>query len=177
MTDRTKICKHCKSVIKADASVCPHCRQRQSLSCLSCLGCLICMVIIVPILVNMLRPKDSDTDSTTSPVIWSVTATDLIQAFEDDQVIFGKVYIGNSIKVSGKVADIRKEFDQTYVCLGNDSSFVQVRCRAHWIAATKMSQLEKGDDVIVHGEVSDCTSLFIDITGATLESASRKWYR
>lgn len=97
----------------------------------------------------------------------TVTATELLTAYEDNAVAADASYKGKKLQITGTVSDMGTDIlDQTYVILQNDNeeySIVGVQC--YFADGSAVASLSKGDTItvtgtgdgqVVHVSVKDC---------------------
>lgn len=169
----TKVCKHCQSEIPAKAKVCPHCRKKQKGGFFKWLLILLVIVVIIGVISG---EDDADQKSTSSnqgtsnqseqvetePEYIKITSTELIDAFNNNQVKCKQLYDDQLLEVTGKVKSIGTDIlDQTYICLDHDTelAIVGIQCyTANKDTIAKISELQEGDTVTVRGK-GDCGSM------------------
>lgn len=109
----------------------------------------------------------SDSDETSEYL--SVSASDIIDLFRDNQVRCKKLYDKKEMRITGKIDSIGTDIlGKAYVCLGHDKSFtfVGIQCFAKDNATKeKISELSKGDIITVEG-VGDCGSMSFSLRKA-----------
>lgn len=154
-------------------------KEKKKGSCLS--GILVFVVIIVIILVVASKDSDSSKSSSSSSSTatstaessaseeaveevqyLAVTSTELIDAYNDNQVKCKQDYDGKMLEVTGTVQSIGTDvMDNTYVCLGHDTDFTFVGIQCYTKdedVINKIAGLKEGDVITVRGEGS-CGSL------------------
>lgn len=175
-TKETKLCKHCQSEMPKAAKVCPTCRKKQG-------GALKWIIIIVILLIlGLAFCGGSDTQDTTKTngtsgstveeiEYMEITSTELIDAYNENQVKCKQDYDGKDIKVTGTVISVGTDvLGNVYVCLGSDSEFtiVGVQCYAKdEETENKIAELKEGDVITVVGEGS-CGSLSFTVKKAEI---------
>lgn len=101
----------------------------------------------------------------------SITSTELIDAYNENQVKCKQKYDGELLKVTGKVESIGTDIlGSTYVCLGHDTefTFVGIQCFAKDDdTINQIAELKEGDLITVSGK-GDCGSLSFSITDAEI---------
>ncbi len=101
----------------------------------------------------------------------SVTSTELIDAYNENQVKCKQTYDGKMLKVTGKVQSVGTDImGMTYVCLGHDTefTFVGVQCYAKDDETINQIAELKEDDLIVVSGKGDCGSLSFSIENAKI---------
>lgn len=102
---------------------------------------------------NEIAPATSTATPTEEPT-HSVTAAELVGAYEGNELAAEKKYEGQIVEVTGVVGDIKKDIlDDAYVTLGTGKQFEvrQVQCfLANGVDATALA---KGDQVTLTGRV------------------------
>lgn len=94
-----------------------------------------------------------------------ITATELITAYENNEVKADKDYKGKLANISGVVRNIGIVLDNTYVTIdgGEDMEFISVQCNFEdEDEIEKVSNLSKGDNIVIQG-VIDGQSLDISV--------------
>jgi hypothetical protein len=95
----------------------------------------------------------------------SISATDLITAFEKDSASANKQYLGKILEVTGNVKSIEKE--SATVSLGSAEGNSSVRCSMDSAFVKDISTLNVGSSVTIKG---NCTGYMPDETGLGLGS-------
>ena len=95
----------------------------------------------------------------------SISATDLIAAFEKDSVSANKQYLGKILEVSGNVKSVEKE--SATVSLGAADGNSSVRCSIDSAFVKDIEQLNPGSAITIKG---NCTGFMPDETGLGLGS-------
>ena len=95
----------------------------------------------------------------------TVSATDLIAAFEKDSASANKQYLGKILEVSGNVKSIEKE--SSTVALGNIEGNSSVRCSLDSAFVKDIASLNPGSTITIKG---NCTGFMPDETGLGLGS-------
>lgn len=100
-----------------------------------------------------------------------ITASDLIDAFNENQVNCKNLYDKKDIKVTGAVKSVGTDIlDQVYVCLNHDNDYVVIGIQCYAKNKTeedKISKLKEGDVITVVG-VGDCGSLSFSLKDAEI---------
>lgn len=79
----------------------------------------------------------------------TVTATELIAAFEKDSATANRLYLGKVIAVSGIIKDIEQESGS--VVLGNEGSMSSVRCSVDSNFVKSIVTLNQGSQITIKG--------------------------
>jgi hypothetical protein len=95
----------------------------------------------------------------------SITATDLIAAFEKDSASANKQYLGKILEVSGNVKSVEKE--SATVSLGLSEGNSSVRCSVDSAFVKDIESLNPGSAITIKG---NCTGFMPDETGLGLGS-------
>ena len=95
----------------------------------------------------------------------SISATDLIAAFEKDSASANKQYLGKILEVSGNVKSVEKESGT--VSLGVADGNSSVRCSIDSAFVKDIEQLNPGSAITIKG---NCTGFMPDETGLGLGS-------
>ncbi len=90
----------------------------------------------------------------------TVTATDLIAAFEKDSAAANKLYLGKVVAVTGNIKSIEKEAGT--IVMGNGESMSSVRCSLDSNYVKKITGLNIGNQIIIKGA---CTGFNSDELG------------
>lgn len=100
-----------------------------------------------------------------------VTSTELIDAYNENQVKCKQTYDGKMLKVTGKVQSVGTDImGTTYVCLGHDTefTFVGIQCYAKDNETINQIAELREDDLIVIAGKGDCGSLSFSIENAKI---------
>ena len=95
----------------------------------------------------------------------TISATDLIAAFEKDSASANKQYLGKILEVSGNVKSVEKE--SSTISLGNAESNSSVRCSLDSAFVKDIASLNPGSAITIKG---NCTGYMPDETGLGLGS-------
>ena len=87
----------------------------------------------------------------------TLTAMQLIQAFEKDSATANQAYLGKVIAVEGTIRSIELEEGITIV-LGEEGSMSSVRCSMDTTQKKVWSELQKGNKVLIKGNCTGYTS-------------------
>lgn len=181
MNEETKLCKHCQTEIPKKAKVCPNCRKKQG-------GKLkwVLIVLAAIIFINIVsgggdddsdkvadsKPKQEKQEQKEDKVDYvEITSTELIDAYNENQVKCKQNYDGKDIKVTGTVSSVGTDIlDTVYVCLGHDTdfTFVGIQCYAKdKDTENKIAELKEGDVITVTGK-GECGSLTFSLKKAEI---------
>lgn len=109
----------------------------------------------------------------------NITSTELIDAYNENQVKCKQNYDGKLIKVTGKVDSVGTDImGTTYVCLGHDTefTFVGVQCYAKDNETiNQIAELKEGDLITVSGK-GECGSLSFSIKNSKIEDVVKETY-
>ncbi|MDB5250628.1 MAG: hypothetical protein JWQ40_5022 [Segetibacter sp.] len=97
--------------------------------------------------------EDADADAT-------VTAIDLVAAFEKDSATANKQYLGKIVAVTGNIKSIEKESGS--IVLGEEASMSSVRCSLDTNFVKKIAGLNLGNQITIKGA---CTGFNADELG------------
>lgn len=187
-TNETKLCKHCQTEIPKKAKVCPNCRKKQG-----GIGKWIVIAVVVVIIIaavagggsdDSTKQADSSANSESAKKgenstaekeaeveYIEVTATELIDAYNENQVKCKQTYDGKPLKVRGTVQSVGTDIlDSVYVCLGHDTdyTFVGIQCYAkNADVENEIAELKEGDEITVTG-TGDCESLTFMLKNAEI---------
>lgn len=109
-----------------------------------------------------------------------ITSTELIDAYNDNQVKCKQIYDGKMLRVTGKVDSVGTDImGTTYVCLGHDTefTFVGVQCYAKDDnTINEIAELKEGDIITVSGK-GECGSLSFSIRNTKIENVTKETYQ
>lgn len=101
-----------------------------------------------------------------------ITSTELIDAYNENQVKCKQMYDGKTIKVTGTVSSVGTDImGDTYVCLGHDTefTFVGIQCYAKDNETiNQIAELKEGDIITVYGK-GQCGSLSFSVKDSKIE--------
>ena len=89
----------------------------------------------------------------------SITATDLIKAFEKDSAAANGQYLGKILEVSGTTKTVENEDKSATIVLGEEGNMSGIRCSMDSNFVQKAAQLKQGSKTIVRGA---CTGFNAD---------------
>lgn len=145
------------------------------------------IVVVIVVAIASSGGSNSDTNVTPSSTVSSesseanepaateqtplaVSAQDLLDAYENNEVSADAQYKDKLLSVTGVISDIGVVLDQTYVCIngGGDFDFLSVQCYVpdETEISEKVAALSKGETVTITGtcsgqslnvELKDCT--------------------
>jgi len=95
----------------------------------------------------------------------TISATDLIAAFEKDSASANKQYLGKILEVNGNIKSVEKE--SSTVSLGNIEGNSSVRCSLDSAFVKEINSLNPGSAITIKG---NCTGYMPDETGLGLGS-------
>lgn len=126
------------------------------------------------------REKKSEEKPSVSEEFIDITSTELIDAYNENQVKCKQTYDGKMLKVTGKVDSVGTDIlGTTYVCLGHDTefTFVGVQCYAKdEDTINEIAELKEGDIITVSGK-GECGSLSFSIKNSKIEEVTQETYK
>jgi ABC-type phosphate transport system auxiliary subunit len=87
----------------------------------------------------------------------TLTAPQLIQAFEKDSATANKAYLGKVVAVEGVIRAMEPE-DGLTIILGEEGSMSSVRCSMDTTQQKEWTELKKGQKVLIKGNCTGYTS-------------------
>jgi hypothetical protein len=81
----------------------------------------------------------------------SITATDLIAAFEKDTATANKQYMGKVVEVTGSVKSVEKEEGAATLSLGESGTMSSVRCSMDTSFIQKAASIQEGSTITIKG--------------------------
>lgn len=163
----TKLCKHCKTEIPADAKICPNCRKKQGAN-----GCLVIIAIVIVLVVFggiLGSGSDSDKESKDSPkaengakqeetVEYSAyTVDDMMAELNQNAMAASEKYKGQYVEISGRLAAIDSDGKYISVLPANDDwAIIGVSCYLKSDEQRNaVKALSMGDAIVVRGKITD----------------------
>jgi hypothetical protein len=151
-------CEKCGNphVIKENVKDMPSIRQRVTLG-----GWITILVIAIPIIVYSVGNENSSSSNYRAPVttnsreveIISITANELFDTYEINELRADDLYKNKRLLVSGTVDNIAKDIlDSPYVTLTTGNIIGSVQCMLTNDSADTASQLTKGTPITVNGK-------------------------
>jgi len=144
-------------------------KPKKKVGCLKAVGVLVCAFIILCVIIAV--TSDSDKPETNTPNVSSttptpkatpeieyieVTATELLEAYAENEISADGIYKGNLLMVTGTVDSIAKDIlDNAYITLKNDNdrySIISVQCYFEKNNLDDIAELKSGDIVTVTGK-------------------------
>ncbi|MDR1251395.1 MAG: OB-fold putative lipoprotein [Treponema sp.] len=99
-----------------------------------------------------------------------ITAKQLYEAFRANQLQADMTYKDKTVKVTGVVAGINKDYlDNYYVEIEGTSSFATVDVYVNASELNKIANLKKGQTVMVVGKCDGYTGITVDIKNANIQ--------
>jgi hypothetical protein len=89
----------------------------------------------------------------------SITAQELITAFEKDSAAANKQYLGKVIEVTGNVKSVEQEEGSATVSLGESGTMSSVRCSIDTAHIQQAASLQEGNTVTIKGS---CTGFMAE---------------
>lgn len=130
-------------------------------------GCLIAIVIflilLLVVIISIVKGGGDSKDTVTtvkytvtekSENVIKITASDLMDAYNKNEVKADNLYKDKKLKITGTVDSIGKDvLDDTYVCLksGDEYSLDSVQCYVVKESMDKAAELKKGDKITITG--------------------------
>lgn len=116
------------------------------------------ILIIVGVLVSTLGGKKDPVENKKAAAI-EVTATELINAYEENEVKANKMYKGKELEVNGIISNIGETLGKKYVSLkvSNNKTLTRVQCMFPDEETEKLAELKKFDDVTIIGICEGCS--------------------
>lgn len=104
------------------------------------------------------EPKPEPTPEPTPEYEIEITAKELAEAFNDNEIRANQNYKGKIAKIEGEISDFGEVLGQTYIVLSNEddsfSNFVDVQCYFRdKDEINKIAQKNKGDKVVIIGKI------------------------
>ena len=93
---------------------------------------------------------------------FTITANELLMAFEKDSASANKQYLGKIITITGSVKSVEKDTDAATVVLGKEDGMSSVRCSMDSSQVGAVSNLQAGSSVTIKGA---CTGFHADDMG------------
>jgi hypothetical protein len=81
----------------------------------------------------------------------SITAKDLIAAFEKDSAAANKLYLGKVIEVTGAVKSVEKDAGAATVSLGESGTMSSIRCSMESAYVQQVASIQEGSALTVKG--------------------------
>ena len=173
----TKVCKHCKTEISADAKICPHCRKKQGPN-----GCLIVVLVVVVLgILAMVMSGGSDadteqkssaeqkTDTVQEEVIeyTPYTVDDMMEELDGNAMAASEKYKNQYVEISGRLSTIDSDGKYISVLPANDDwAIIGVQC---YLKSDEQKEVVKtlsaGDAITVRGKIKEVG----EIMGYTLD--------
>ena len=100
------------------------------------------------------------------PII-EVSATQLLEDYDANEVRANEQYKGKRAKISGIVDSIGETFGQTYVTINGGDEFELLSVQCFFKDSSALSSLNKGDQITVEGNI-DGKSMNIGVKDCTL---------
>lgn len=164
----TKVCKHCKTEISADAKLCPHCRKKQGPK-----GCLIVVLVVVVLgILAMVMSGGSDSESGTAikqntdakpkteqeKVITYTpyTVDEMMTELDGNAMAASEKYKNQYVEISGRLSTIDSNGKYISVLPANDDwAIIGVHCSLKSDEQKeRVKTLSAGDAITVCGKIT-----------------------
>ena len=90
----------------------------------------------------------------------SLTASDLLKAYQSDETTANAKYLNKIIAVSGSIEEVRKEADQITIHLGTQDAMATVICNLDPFSSHAGTEFETGQNVTMKGV---CSGMLTDV--------------
>ncbi len=90
----------------------------------------------------------------------SLTAPDLLKAYQSDETAANAKYLNKIITVSGSIEEVRKEADQITIHLGTEDAMATVICNLDPFSSHSGSEFETGRNITMKGV---CSGMLTDV--------------
>jgi len=146
-------CKYCKSMIDNSAKVCPHCRKTlkgasPGASILLAVIIVVAGIFILPNIIKGFGDAKTEDAIQQEPAI-SITASELIAAYDENEVTADGKYKNKNLEVTGTIASIGSGINDPYIVLRDGDSYIGVQC--YFENQSKLAELKKGDQITIKG--------------------------
>ncbi|MDD2757636.1 MAG: zinc ribbon domain-containing protein [Candidatus Pacebacteria bacterium] len=154
-----KKCPKCKEDIKFDAKKCKHCGadlrnwiERHKI--LTVLISMFFLITITNIFGNVDNSKiDSTNYSSQKTQIIKITATKLIEEYDENEVSAKQKYEGKFLQITGTIEDIGSDITgDPYIILNSRFGLSGVQCVFPKTQISNISKLKKGSEVTIIGK-------------------------
>lgn len=154
-----KKCSKCKEDIKFDAKKCKHCGadlrnwiERHKI--LTVLISIFFLIIIANIFGSVDNSKiDSTNYGSQKTQVIKITATKLIEEYDENEVFAKQKYEDKFLQVTGIIEDIGSDITgDPYIILGGHSGLSGIQCVFPKTQISNISKLKNGNEVTVTGK-------------------------
>ena len=90
----------------------------------------------------------------------SLTAPDLLKAYQSDETAANAEYLNKIITVNGSIEEVRKEADQITIHLGTEDAMATVICNLDPFSGHSGSEFETGRKITLKGV---CSGMLTDV--------------
>jgi hypothetical protein len=175
-----KKCGACGADMAKSAKACPSCGAKNKKPIFTkwwfWLAAVLIIVLIAVPKSGGDRPASSDSppgDESTAQSYTAVTATELIIAYEANEVAADRSYKGKWLAVTGTVESIGTSGSKTFVRLSNDEdswSLTDTQCFIAAESIDAVAELVKGDTVTFLGKCNGLGLFDVEVTDCILDS-------
>lgn len=119
------------------------------------------------------EPIAAPTDTPTPIPVPAITAMGLVYAWDNNPVAAAKEYEGKTLDITGKVDSIDDQLGAKFIIVSDGSSFglTGVQCLLRDNQDDKISALNKGQSIILRGEIVGKRLIYIAARDCTVVSA------
>lgn len=158
-------CPECGKDISDQANSCPSCgyslkqQKSQPPTSKKKKGCLIGFIIFLGIVAlgfcnndNTSAQQESSKQATVVEPVLTVSASELLAAFEENELKANQTYKNKYIAVQGAVGSIGEDIvGSPYVTLKTGNVILSVQCMLNKSGLSKAANLEKGQQIVIVG--------------------------
>lgn len=169
----TKNCPKCSEPIQQEAKLCKHCHAdlRNWFMRHKILTGILGLFTFVIFVSALGKPNESTSPSTvtTQPEeVISVTASQLVSEYKQNEIAADSKYKDKTLEVSGTVGSIAESFGKQYVTLKSEDIIISVQCFLKSSESEKAATLYQGQSVILQGK-NDGMSLNISLSNCAIK--------
>lgn len=148
-----KQCEYCKSTIGKESKVCPYCHNtlKKGTSAATILLAVIIVVAgfcILPNIIDGFNKAKVEDAIQQEPAI-SITASELIAAYDENEVAADGKYKNKNLEVTGTIASIGSGINDPYIVLRDGDSYIGIQC--YFENQSGLANLKKGDQITIKG--------------------------
>lgn len=156
-----------------DAKRCKHCHAdlRSWFARHKIISGVLGLVLFIGVVSSLDGSKDGTGSSsvTTEPEeIVSVSASQLVSEYKENEIAADSKYKGKTLEVSGSVGSIGESFGKQYVTLKSDDIIIAVQCFLKSSESEKAATLSQGQSVTLQGK-NDGMSLNISLSSCVIK--------